>query len=104
MTQLLPNLPMPSLAAAALSTVTLFVSSASAQELPPKVTLFKNVAVFDGVNDGLKDLDVLVVGNKIHAVAEDIPTSGTWEVEVETTGPSYSPIFWCVEVGLYFHC
>lgn len=59
----------------------------------PAVTLFKNVRVFDGVTDGLKDLDVLVVENLIHSVAEDIPISGTWEVELEKPGSSYSPIY-----------
>ena len=53
-------------------------------DLPDSVTLFKNVMVFDGVTDGLQDLDVLVVGNKIHRVAEDIPETGTWEVEATT--------------------
>lgn len=53
-------------------------------DLPAEVTLFKNVMVFDGLNDGLKDVDVLVVRNKIHRVEADIPESGTWEVEAET--------------------
>lgn len=66
--------------------------AAHAQQEPPSVTLFKNVVVFDGTTDGLLDLDVLVVGNRIHTVAEDIPESGTWEVEAGPGGPSYSPL------------
>ena len=31
--------------------------------VPSEVFLFKNVMVFDGVTDELRDLDVLVVGN-----------------------------------------
>lgn len=65
----------------------LFATDPVAQEAidaPSVVTLFKNVLVFDGVNDGLQDLDVLVVGKKIHRVAEDIPEAGTWEVEAST--------------------
>ena len=58
---------------------------------PSVVTLFKNVMVFDGVNDGLKDVDVLVVKNKIHRIAEDIPVSGTWEVDVKTGGSKRIP-------------
>jgi imidazolonepropionase-like amidohydrolase len=53
-------------------------------QLPSEVTLFKNVNVFNGIDNELKDVDVLVVGNKIHKVAKDIPTSGTYEVEVKT--------------------
>lgn len=52
-----------------------------AQEAPSAVTLFKNVMVFDGVTDELKDVDVLVVKNRIHKVEEDIPESGTWEID-----------------------
>jgi imidazolonepropionase-like amidohydrolase len=56
----------------------------SAQELnlPARVTLFKNVMVFDGVTEGLQDLDVLVVGNRIHRVTKEIPETGTWEIEL----------------------
>ncbi|MEO9779409.1 MAG: amidohydrolase family protein [Sedimentitalea sp.] len=63
-----------------------------AQQEPPSVTLFKNVMVFDGATDGLQDLDVLVVDNKIHKVAEDIPESGTWEVETRKSSVNLSPI------------
>ena len=64
------------------SALALTTSAAFAQEATgdiPPVKLFKNVMVFDGVNDGLKDVDVLVVGNKIHKVEADIPEEGTWE-------------------------
>ena len=63
-----------------------FASSAQAQldALPSEVVLFKNVKVFNGTEDQRHDVDVLVVGNKIHKVAEDIPSSGTYEVETST--------------------
>ncbi len=80
------------LAAAALAASTLTASIAVAQQEPPSVTLFKNVMVFDGTTDGLLDLDVLVVGNKIHTVAEDIPETGAWEVQAGRDGPLYSQI------------
>ncbi len=62
-----------------------------ASEIPSEVTLFKNVKVFDGVNDGLRAVDVLVVKNKIHKVAEDIPEAGKWEVKVRTGGAKRLP-------------
>ena len=61
--------------------------SAIAADIPAEVTLFKNVNVFDGKNDKLlKGYDVLVVKNLIKKVAEDIPTSGTYELDVKTGG------------------
>ncbi len=52
--------------------------------IPSQVTLFKNVRLFDGTTDGLKDgLDVLVVKNKIHRIAANIPTAGTYEVDAD---------------------
>ena len=44
--------------------------------IPDVVTLIKNIKVFDGLNDGLKDVDVLVVKNKIHKIGKNIPTPG----------------------------
>jgi imidazolonepropionase-like amidohydrolase len=59
----------------------------AADEYPSEVTLFKNVNIFDGVNDQLKmGYDVLIVGNKIHKIDKDIPTGGTYEVEVASGG------------------
>lgn len=56
-------------------------------DIPSEVTLFKNVNIFDGTTDGLKEgLDVLVVKNKIHKIAKDIPTTGTWQIDVKTGG------------------
>lgn len=55
-------------------------------DIPETVTLFKNVKVFNGTENKLHDVDVLVVKNKIHMVAKDIPTSGTWEIDVKTGG------------------
>ena len=60
--------------------------AASAQETVrfPPVTLFKNVKVFDGVGEKLRDVDVLVVGNKIQTVAADIPETGTYKLDADT--------------------
>lgn len=59
----------------------------AAQELnlSDSVTLFKNIMVFDGTTDELRDVNVLVVRNRIHRIAEDIPEAGTWKIE-EATG------------------
>ena len=73
------------------------VSAQDATGNVPPVTLFKNVMVFDGVNDGLKDVDVLVVGNKIHKVEAEIPESGTSEVDASSGAARVIP-----PVGLEF--
>jgi len=52
------------------------------ETIPPEVVLFKNVKVFNGIDDKLDDVDVLVVGNKIKKVAKNIPVSGSYEVDV----------------------
>lgn len=58
---------------------------ALAQDIPSEVTLFKDVNIFDGKNDALLEgYDVLVVRNLIQQIAEDIPVSGTYELEVST--------------------
>jgi imidazolonepropionase-like amidohydrolase len=54
--------------------------------IPSEVTLFKNVKVFNGTEDKLHDVDVLVVKTKIHKVAKNIPTTGTWKIDVRTGG------------------
>jgi imidazolonepropionase-like amidohydrolase len=73
-----------------LAATLIFSASAMAAEnidIPSEVTLFKNVKIFDGTTDKLKEgLDVLVVKNKIHKIAKDIPTTGTWEIDVTTGG------------------
>ena len=57
------------------------------EEYPSEVTLFKSVNIFDGVSETLKmDYDVLVVKNKIHKIAKDIPAAGSFEVEVTSGG------------------
>lgn len=71
-------------ATAALAALTL--PAAQAQDGPETVTLFKNVKVFNGTEDKLHDVDVLVVRNRIHKVAKDIPTAGTWEIDLKTRG------------------
>ena len=55
-------------------------------DIPSEVTLFRNVRVFNGKENKLHDVDVLVVKNKIHKVAKNIPTTGTWEIDVKTGG------------------
>jgi len=58
-----------------------------AADLPSEVTLIKNVNIFDGENEKLLEgYDVLVVRNLIKQVAKDIPTSGTYELDVKTGG------------------
>jgi imidazolonepropionase-like amidohydrolase len=53
--------------------------------LPTEVTLFKNVNIFDGKSDSLKEgYDVLVVRNQIKKIAQDIPVAGTYELDVAT--------------------
>ena len=61
--------------------------STAADEYPAEVTLFKDVNIFDGVSEQLKmGYDVLVVGNKIKKIDKDIPSSGSYEVEVTSGG------------------
>ena len=61
--------------------------AASAEDLPDTVILFKNVNIFDGKSDKLiEGTDVLVVRNKIHRIDKNIPTGGTFEVEVTSGG------------------
>ncbi|WP_217909482.1 metal-dependent hydrolase family protein [Desulfosediminicola flagellatus] len=61
--------------------------SMAADKYPAEVILFKDVNIFDGVSEQLKmDYDVLVVGNKIKKIGKDIPTGGTYEVEITTGG------------------
>ena len=73
------------LALAACMIVSTSVMAAEKVNVPSEVTLFKNVKIFDGKTNQLKTgLDVLVVKNKIHKIAKDIPTTGTWKVDVKT--------------------
>jgi imidazolonepropionase-like amidohydrolase len=74
------------LAATAMAIFTYQSAMQAAPDLPETVTLFKNVKVFNGIEDKLHDVDVLVVKNMIHKVAKDIPTTGTWEIDVQTGG------------------
>ncbi|UCG96316.1 MAG: amidohydrolase family protein, partial [Burkholderiales bacterium] len=70
-----------------LAAVSLATQPAAAEDLPDQVILFKNVSIFDGKSDRLiEGRDVLVVRNKIHKIAKDIPTGGTYEVEVSSGG------------------
>jgi imidazolonepropionase-like amidohydrolase len=67
--------------------VWLITGTAVAQEDgggPPPVVLFKNVNVWNGTSNTVqRDLDVLVVGNKIHKIAKEIPRSGAYVVDKE---------------------
>jgi len=73
--------------AVGLSASVLITLPAIAAELPDQVILFKNVNIFDGNSDKLiEDQDVLVVRNKIHKIAKEIPTGGSYEVEVRSGG------------------
>lgn len=64
-----------------------FPSPAIAADIPSEVTLFKNVNIFDGKSEKLLEgYDVLVVNNLIKRVAKDIPTEGTYELDVKTGG------------------
>ena len=63
----------------------------------PRVTLFKNVNIFDGKSETLlKGHDVLVVQNLIKTIAEKIELADTYEVDVKTGGfreaPSSDPL------------
>jgi len=60
---------------------------AMAANIPSAVTLFKNVRIFDGESDKLlQGQDVLVVNNLIKQIGPNIPTSGTYEVDVKSGG------------------
>ncbi|UCG08443.1 MAG: amidohydrolase family protein [Desulfobacterales bacterium] len=60
---------------------------AMAVDIPSEVTLFKNVNIFDGENEKLlQGYDVLVIRNLIKQVSKDIPTEGTYELDVKTGG------------------
>ena len=79
--------------------LSLFVSASlslaqQSSNIPSEVTLFKNVKVFDGVAGEVKDLDVLVVKNKIHRIADGIPETGTWEIKADTKAATrlYAPV------------
>ena len=62
--------------------ITGFTHVQAMDEVPSEVTLIKNVNIWDGRSDGLKEgYDVLIVRNLIKKVAEDIPASGSYEVD-----------------------
>jgi len=61
--------------------------SQASTELPSEVTLFKNVNIFDGKSESLKEgYDVLVVRNLIKKIAKDIPSTGSYELDVASGG------------------
>jgi imidazolonepropionase-like amidohydrolase len=71
-------------------------------EIPSEVTLFKNVNIFDGKNEEiLKGYDVLVVKNIIKQIGKNIPTSGTYEMEVKTGRVAKTKTLPAASVGHY---
>ena len=71
----------------AFAMIAIAVFAQAKDEIPSEVTLFKNVNIFDGKSDNLKQgYDVLVVRNLIQKIAKDIPVSGTYELDVTTGG------------------
>ena len=73
-----------------IASLTLTGTVGATDEYPSEVTLFKNVNIFDGVSDQLAmGYDVLVVGNKIQKIDKDIPSSGSYEVEVTSGGKKH---------------
>lgn len=68
------------------STAALAATETDFAKIPQTVTLFKNVKVFNGTEEKLHDVDVLVVRNKIHKIGQNLPTAGTWEIDVKTGG------------------
>jgi imidazolonepropionase-like amidohydrolase len=61
------------------------VPTQAVDKLPSEVTLIKNVNVWDGRSDGLKEgYDVLIVRNLVRKVAKDIPASGTYELDAKS--------------------
>ena len=67
-------------------TVPAYSGTSSFDKIPESVTLFKNVKVFNGTENMLHDVDVLVVKNKIHKIGKNLPTTGSWEIDVKTGG------------------
>jgi len=60
---------------------------AVAVDIPDEVTLFKNVNIFDGVNEKLlEDYDVLVVKNLIKKIDKDIQIADSYEIDVKSGG------------------
>ncbi len=60
---------------------------AMAADIPSEVTLFKNVNIFNGVNEKLLEgYDVLVVKNLIKKIDKDIKLADTYEIDLKTGG------------------
>lgn len=74
----------------------------SAQEAEVSRTLFTNVSVFNGKDDSLADVDVLVEGNKIARVAESIPASAGMTV-IDGDGRTLTPGFIDVHTHLWWN-
>lgn len=74
----------------------------SAKEAEASRTLFTNVSVFNGKDDSLADVDVLVEGNKIAQVAESIPASAGMTV-IDGGGRTLTPGFIDVHTHLWWN-
>ena len=83
------------------STVVLSVP-VSAQEAEPSRILFTNVSVFNGKDDGLADVDVLVEGNKIAQVAATISASEDMTV-IDGGGRTMTPGFIDAHTHLFWN-
>jgi len=74
----------------------------SAQDSEVSRTLFTNVSVFNGKDDSLADVDVLVEGNKIAQVAESITVSEDMTV-IDGGGRTMTPGFIDVHTHLWWN-
>jgi len=71
----------------AFALILMLAAPAMAVDIPSEVTLFKNVNIFDGKSEKLLEgYDVLVVRNLIKEIKKNIPTEGTYELDVKTGG------------------
>ena len=80
----------------------LFAMPALAQEAEPSRILFTNVNVFNGKDDRLADVDVLVEDNKIAQVAASIPSSDDMTV-IDGGGRTLTPGFIDAHTHLFWN-
>jgi imidazolonepropionase-like amidohydrolase len=84
----------------AIAVFSLLLSAQAKSIVPEEVTLIKNVNIWDGKSDDLMEgYDVLIVRNLIKKVAKDIPTSGTYEVDMK--GGNIKELSVHVGIGAY---
>jgi imidazolonepropionase-like amidohydrolase len=86
----------------AIAIIAFAVFAQAKDEIPSEVILFKNVNIFDGESDSLKNgYDVLVVRNLIKKIAKDIPSSGTYELDVASGGVRKIPVYSGYDTNTY---